>query len=154
LARRFERRQQCEKDRKGWQVPDTTTIYSENPDLDTLGGRLSRARDAVNMTTAQLARRLGVQTSTLQAWESDRSQPRANRLSMLAGVLNVSLSWLLHGVGTAPAEEDLRDESVRAISAQLTELKRLHAQSAAVITQIEEELRIFAREGDKPKAMS
>lgn len=135
-------------------MPDTTTIYSDNPDLDTLGGRLSRARDAVNMTTAQLARRLGVQTSTLQAWESDRSQPRANRLSMLAGVLNVSLSWLLHGVGTAPAEEDLRDESVRAISAQLTELKRLHAQSAAVITQIEEELRIFAREGDKPKAMS
>ncbi|MHB2264961.1 helix-turn-helix domain-containing protein [Aliihoeflea sp. PC F10.4] len=130
-------------------MPDTTTIYSENPDLDTLGGRLSRARDAVGMTTAQLARRLGVQTSTLQAWESDRSQPRANRLSMLAGVLNVSLSWLLYGVGTAPVDEDLRDETVRAISAQLSELKRLHAQSAAVITQIEEELRIFAREGDK-----
>lgn len=138
---------------KGWQVPDTITIYSENPDLDTLGGRLSRARDAVGMTTAQLARRLGVQTSTLQAWESDRSQPRANRLSMLAGVLNVSLSWLLYGVGTAPIDEDLRDETVRAISAQLSELKRLHAQSAAVIAHIEDELRIFAREGDKAGAI-
>lgn len=134
-------------------MPDTTTIYSENPDLDTLGGRLSRARDAVGMTTAQLARRLGVQTATLQAWESDRSQPRANRLSMLAGVLNVSLSWLLYGVGTAPVDEDLRDETVRAISAQLTELKRLHAKSAAVITQIEEELRIFSLEGDNAGAI-
>jgi hypothetical protein len=32
-------------------------------------------------------------------------------------------------------------------------LKRLHAQSAAVITQIEEELRIFAREGDNAGAI-
>lgn len=135
------------------QVPDTATIYSENPDLDTLGGRLSRARDAVGMTTAQLARRLGVQTATLQAWETDRSQPRANRLSMLAGVLNVSLSWLLYGVGTAPVEEDARDDTVRAITAQLAELKRLHAQSAAVISQIEDELRIFAHEGDKAGAI-
>src|SRR5690606_12530652 len=104
----------------GW-VPDTATIYSDIPDTDTLGGRLSRARDAVGLSAAQLARRIGVQSSTIQAWESDRSQPRANRLSMLAGVLNVSLSWLLHGVGTSPTEDN-RADVVRSVSVNLERL--------------------------------
>ncbi|WP_425483191.1 helix-turn-helix domain-containing protein [Chelativorans alearense] len=104
-----------------------------------MGGRLSRARDAAGLTVAELARRLGVKTSTIQAWETDRSQPRANRLAMLAGVLNVSLSWLLHGIGTSPADES-RSELVQAVAANLKRLRRLHAESARVITQIEEDL--------------
>jgi transcriptional regulator with XRE-family HTH domain len=120
-------------------VPDTVTIYSEIPDTDTLGGRLSRARDAAGLSAAQLARRLGVQSSTLQAWESDRSQPRANRLSMLAGMLNVSPSWLLHGVGTAPAGES-DAETAEAIGLQLAQLKRLHRETAEIILQIERDI--------------
>jgi transcriptional regulator with XRE-family HTH domain len=120
-------------------VPDTTTIYSELPDTDTLGGRLSRARDATSLSAAQLARRIGVQTSTIQAWESDRSQPRANRLSMLAGVLNVSLSWLLHGVGTSPANET-EAEMVESVALQIDRLKRLHRETADIIGQIERDL--------------
>lgn len=124
-------------------MPDTTTIYSESPDLDTMGGRLSRARDALELSAAQLARRLGVQTATIQAWESDRSQPRANRLSMLAGVLNVSPSWLLYGVGTAP-KEDTRSEMARSLESQLERLKRLHEETAEIITQIEIDLKRYA----------
>ncbi|WP_159586414.1 helix-turn-helix domain-containing protein [Chelativorans xinjiangense] len=120
-------------------MSDTAHIYSEARDLDTMGGRLSRARDAAGLTVAELARRLGVKTSTIQAWETDRSQPRANRLAMLAGVLNVSLSWLLHGVGTSPADES-RSELVQAVAANLKRLRRLHTESARVITQIEEDL--------------
>lgn len=124
-------------------MPDTTTIYSESPDLDTMGGRLSRARDALELSAAQLARRLGVQTATIQAWESDRSQPRANRLSMLAGVLNVSPSWLLYGVGTAP-QEDTRSEMARSLESQLERLKRLHEETAEIITQLEIDLKRYA----------
>ena len=98
-------------------MTNAMSIYSGNPDQDTMGGRISRARESLGMTTAQLARQLGVQTPTLRAWETDRSQPRANRLQMLAGVLNVSLSWLLYGVGTAPVEEDLRDETAPTLRA-------------------------------------
>lgn len=119
------------------------SIYSDNPDLDTMGGRLSRARDAIGLSTAQLARRLGVQTSTIQAWESDRSQPRANRLSMLAGVLNVSPSWLLHGVGTSPAE-DTRSDMVRSLETQLERLKRLQEETTEIISQIEGDLQRYA----------
>lgn len=118
---------------------DTAHIYSDTPDHDTMGGRLSRARDSAGMTVSQLARRLGVKASTIQAWESDRSQPRANRLAMLAGVLNVSLSWLLHGIGTSPADES-RSDLVQAVSTNLQRLQRMHEETASIIAQIERDL--------------
>lgn len=127
-------------------MSDTATIYSDKPDNDTMGGRLSRARDAVGLSVAQLARRLGVKTSTIQAWESDRSQPRANRLAMLAGVLNVSLSWILHGVGTAPLDEN-RSEAARSISGNIEKLRRLQEETNQVIGQIENDLERLSTEG-------
>ncbi|WP_274424337.1 helix-turn-helix domain-containing protein [Chelativorans sp. YIM 93263] len=120
-------------------MQNTAHIYSELPDRDTMGGRLSRARDSAGLTIAELARRLGVKASTIQAWESDRSQPRANRLAMLAGVLNVSLSWLLHGVGASPADES-RSDLVQAVSTNLQRLQRLHEETASIIAQIERDL--------------
>ena len=71
----------------------------------TMGGRIAQARDTLDLTTAQLARRMGVKTSTLAQWEADRSEPRANRLVMLAGLLNVSPAWLLIGRGEAPSAD-------------------------------------------------
>ena len=65
----------------------------------TFGDRLAVAREAQNLTQEQLARRLGLRTPTIENWESDRSEPRANRLQMLAGFLNVSMGWLLTGEG-------------------------------------------------------
>lgn len=127
-------------------MPDTTNIYSETPDLDTMGGRMSRARDAAGLSVAQLARRLGVKSSTIQAWESDRSQPRANRLTMLAGVLNVSLSWMLHGIGTSPIEDN-RSDLVRTVAANLERLRRIQEESNQVIGQIESDLERFASNG-------
>lgn len=69
---------------------------------DTLGGRIVYAREQLDLTTAQLARRVGVKTETMQGWESDRAEPRSNRLLTLAGMLNVSPTWLLTGAGESP----------------------------------------------------
>lgn len=77
---------------------------------DTMGGRISRAREAGGYSMAQLARRLGIKTSTLKMWETDRSEPRSNRLAMLAAFLNVSPTWLLVGKGDAPSPHTLTDE--------------------------------------------
>ncbi|WP_299024122.1 helix-turn-helix domain-containing protein [uncultured Sulfitobacter sp.] len=74
-----------------------TDWYS--PDVATFGDRVAAARDAAGMTQAVLARRLGVRVTTLRAWENDVSEPRANHLSMLAGLLNVSMMWLINGGG-------------------------------------------------------
>lgn len=56
-------------------------------DHDTLGSRIEQARIAKGYTISQLSRRMAVKPSTLKNWESDRSEPRANKLSMLVGVL-------------------------------------------------------------------
>lgn len=64
---------------------------------DTLGGRIAFARERASLSTAQLARRLGIKTRTLSNWERGETVPRTNRLVMLAQFLNVSPAWLLEG---------------------------------------------------------
>jgi transcriptional regulator with XRE-family HTH domain len=69
------------------------------PDQATFGDRMAAAREQAGMTQGLLAKRLGVRLPTLRAWEDDMSEPRANRLSILAGLLNVSMMWLINGEG-------------------------------------------------------
>lgn len=85
---------------------DNDTDFAQD---DTLGGRISLARDATQLTMAQAARRLGVQTATWKAWECDRDVPRSNRLAMMAGVLGVGPLWLLAGVGSGPVRRAAHD---------------------------------------------
>ena len=78
-------------------------LDGNNDSDETLGGRIVVARESEELTTAQLARRIGVQTETLSAWESDRSEPRPNQLVRISGLLNVSPTWLLTGTGESPS---------------------------------------------------
>ncbi|TDL81818.1 XRE family transcriptional regulator [Palleronia sediminis] len=108
----------------------------------TFGDRLADARKAVGMTQADLARRLGVKVSTLAAWENDRSEPRANRLSMLSGLLNVSFRWLLTGEGRGlqtPQVEIAPDAA--AILAEMRTLRAEITRSASRLGQLEKKLR-------------
>jgi len=71
--------------------------YSD--DTATFGDRVTAAREAAGLSPRDLARRIGVREGTVAAWEEDQADPRANKLQMLAGLLNVSLMWLLTGEG-------------------------------------------------------
>lgn len=125
-------------------MSDTTNIYEEIPDLDTIGGRLSRAREASGMSVKQLAWRLGVKTTTINAWECDRSQPGAHRLNTLSGLLGVSLSWVLHGVGTAPVEVEDEIETLETLGSQLDRLRHLHAETGHLIRRLQNDMDRFA----------
>lgn len=114
-------------------------LQADTPYADTLGGRLGRAREARGLTSAELARRLGVTAETALAWESDRSEPRANRLSMLAGLLGVSPAWLISGVGPSPRPPAAH--SLDSLTAQLARLKDHHREGAAMIERLEAEIR-------------
>jgi HTH-type transcriptional regulator, cell division transcriptional repressor len=103
-------------------VGQETTVFSDAGD-DTLGGRLSSARDAAGITVELLAGQLGVRKETILAWESDRSEPRPSRLVKIAGIFGVSPLWLMTGTGEGPGE--LSDE--RALQALKTELARLQS---------------------------
>ncbi|WP_292293610.1 helix-turn-helix domain-containing protein [Marivita sp.] len=87
------------------------------PEIATFGDRLTAAREAAGMTQESLSKRLGVKKSTLRSWEEDLSEPRANRLSMLAGLLNVSMMWLINGEG-----EGIENPDAETIPADLTEI--------------------------------
>ncbi len=65
----------------------------------TFGDRIIAAREAVGLSQSELARKLGVQLKTVKKWEEDLSEPRANKLQMIAGLLNVSITWLIMGHG-------------------------------------------------------
>ncbi len=106
-------------------------------DAATFGDRVAAAREAAGMTQKQLAKRMGVRASTLRSWEDDLSEPRANRLSMMAGLLNVSMMWLINGEGeglSAPPEAPSPlTEETRNI---LTELRELRADLLARAEQV------------------
>jgi transcriptional regulator with XRE-family HTH domain len=125
-------------------VSDTTTIFEQEQDLDTFGGRLSRARSAYGLSTEELASRLGVKAATIKAWECDRSQPSAQRMNRLAGLLSVGLSWLLHGMGTAPIDPE-DQPAVDLVGEQLAKLKLLHAETGQLIGHIETRLNRLAQ---------
>lgn len=101
--------------------------FDWSEDVSTFGDRLARAREFAGMSQAQLARRLGVKTVTIRNWESDRSEPRANRLQMLAGLVNVSMIWLMTGEGDGgPAmQEDEAGPEVAGLRDVLDQLRDL-----------------------------
>ena len=97
-----------------------------DPETSTFGDRVAGAREAAGMTQKQLAKRLGVKLVTLQNWENDMAEPRANRLSMLAGMVNVSMMWLLDGTGEGvePVMSETReDKDMNEILAEIVDLK-------------------------------
>jgi transcriptional regulator with XRE-family HTH domain len=119
---------------------DTALAMIRQPsDNDTLGGRIWRARDAMNLSTKDLANQLGVRTDTISAWERDRSEPRTNRLFMLAGVLGVAPAWLIAGIGEAP-KDDLTSTASGPLRDQLIKVKKLHEQTGKAISALEMEI--------------
>lgn len=130
-------------------MPDKNTIFDQPVDSDTLGSRISRARDAAGMERATVAQNLGIKPSTLDSWEKDRSEPKAHHLVRLSGMLGVSPSWMLGGIGKAPLSDTLTDE-VRMIRRQLEEIKAFRDQTSAAIENIEKTLdRILAIDGEQ-----
>ena len=116
------------------------------PETATFGDRVAGAREAAGMTQAQLARRLGIKKATLAGWEQDLSEPRANRLSMMAGVLNVSIMWLLTGEGegaTLPAdgEEAPQADALTAALAEMRAIRSAMRDNSERLARLEKRLR-------------
>jgi transcriptional regulator with XRE-family HTH domain len=114
------------------------------PDAATFGDRVVGAREFSGMTQLELSRRLGIKLTTLQAWEEDRSEPRANKLQMLCGMLNVSLPWLLSGHGDGPDEpiQDLNQNEIKTILLEMRSIKTQMSQTADRLSLLEKQLRL------------
>ena len=73
----------------------TDSVLTAGEEEMTLGGRLYSSRQNAGISLNLAARLLGVKASTLKSWESDRSEPRVNKLVALAGLLGVSPTHFL-----------------------------------------------------------
>jgi transcriptional regulator with XRE-family HTH domain len=103
---------------------------SKNMEKVLFGEPLKNAREASGMSQKMMANRLGVKSSTIGKWESGRDDPRANRLQMIASLLDVPLLWLLAGSQQVPAHgrdqpgEGLLRQKMSDVNAIMKDLQR------------------------------
>ncbi|MCQ0092311.1 helix-turn-helix transcriptional regulator [Roseovarius sp. M141] len=129
---------------------DTSAEWFD-PDTTTFGDRLAGARELAGMTQEELAKRLGVKEKTMDDWENDVRDPRAMRLSMLAGLLNVSLLWLLTGEGDGPGDPGVATSYVRGGIQLMEEIREISVQmklNAERLVRVEQELNELLRADD------
>lgn len=69
---------------------------------DTLGGRISLARESAMQSIEDAACQLGVTTQIWMDWECDRASPESYHMPLMTGVLRISLPWLVTGQGPGP----------------------------------------------------
>ena len=97
------------------------------------------------MTQKQMARRLGVKNATVRDWGDDLSEPRANKLSMMAGLLGVSIVWLLTGEGDGvapPVDEAPISPDINALLVEIRDLKTQIGAAADRLGRLEKSLRM------------
>lgn len=108
----------------------------------TFGDRLEAAREAAGLSGEELAQVLGVRDTTIEEWEADAWEPRANRMQMLAGMLNVSLTWLMTGKGDglpAPAaisSNSAASDTARPLNPALAEIVQLREQMEVIAQKL------------------
>ena len=124
-------------------MEDHSDWYSD--ETATFGDRVAGAREALQLSQNELAKRLGVKVKTIRGWENDMTEPRANKLQMLAGILGVSLMWLLNGEGDgldAPMEEpDPMQADLHKLLAELREVRAEVDRAADRLALTEKRLR-------------
>lgn len=126
------------------EAPETSDGGWYSNEAATFGDRVAAGREALGLSQHDLAHKLGVKPKTVLHWEDDLSEPRANKLQMLAGVLNVSLMWLLNGEGDGIAEPGDEAELTGDITGLLTEIRQIKgtiAQAADKLGGLEKRLR-------------
>ena len=105
-----------------------------------MGGRIESYRIAQGLTHAQLASRMSVLTKTIRNWESDRSEPRTNKLVTLAGLLGVSIMWLMTGVESDSDTIESREFETATLASKMDRLLSLHQQASALIIELQGEV--------------
>ena len=123
-------------------MPRRTIFFDDNQDT-TLGGRVFQAREAAGMSVAQVINRLGVRKATYMAWEADRSEPRANKLVALAGILNVSPTYLLSGLGRATPQPPMHQQIIDELRIEIEQLDQTLKAANKMLSRIKSQAKKF-----------
>jgi len=124
------------------------------PGQTTTGSRLELARTQLGLSLAQAAQRVGVKRKTLENWENDRSEPRADKLVKLAGVLQVSLVWLFTGDRPNGSEPDQILPETARIAQKLDRAIAMQQDLAALLIDVSADVKRLQRELDKDQEVA
>lgn len=112
-------------------VESDGNILSDGLVRDTLGARISKAREQSGMSLTTVAKLAGIKSDTLKSWEVDASEPRASKVNMLAGILGVSVTYFLADEGhKGELESDVAstEEMLSALQEQFRDLQESQQQ--------------------------
>ena len=110
-----------------------TNVLSSGDEEMTLGGRIHRSRTQAGMSLQMLANLAGVKASTLKAWETDRSEPRVNKLVAMSGILGVSPTYFIAEEGNAgKGVSSTRGRQDKIISLLAEEIGQLNEDQKAI----------------------
>ena len=112
----------------------------------TMGDRIEQARLAKGFDLPQLATRIAVESTTLQNWESDRSEPRPEKLTKLAGMLDVPLIWLLTGETPEASRPIVSNAGTVAIARKLERAVWMQQELASLLIEISADVARLRRE--------
>lgn len=83
-----------------------------------IGERLLELRTQKQMTQEELAEQLGVARQSVSKWESNGTFPNMNKLLEICEIFQVSLDYLLRGVGEAQAIETGEQKTMKETPAE------------------------------------
>ncbi len=108
-----------------------------NESVATFGDRLGAAREAKGLTVEGLAEKIGVDMRKVEDWENDADAPRANRIQILAGLLNVSIVWLISGESNGSSHVADTYERSMGVNDALGEISQLKATLSGALGKLE-----------------
>ena len=103
----------------------------------------------MGLSQRQVATRMSVKPSSVEKWEQGQTQPRANKLLMLAGVLGVPVLWLLDGEGDAGGGREVGYLSASAALNKLQRASAMQSELAALLLEISADLERLQRSLDQ-----
>ena len=117
-------------------------------EVSTLGERISVARERAVLSQDDPAKALAIKSDVLENWENDAAEPRAQRMTILGGILGVSAGWLLYGIGEgvpAPdgevSTEEFSDERLaQMLMVELRDAQEMQSKITKRMSRIEEAL--------------
>lgn len=117
-------------------------------EVSTLGERISVARERAGLTQDDLAKALAIKSDVLENWENDAAEPRAQRMTMLGGILGVSAGWLLYGIGEGvpapdgetPPEEFSDEKLAQMLMIELRDAQEMQSKITKRMSRIQDAL--------------
>jgi transcriptional regulator with XRE-family HTH domain len=108
------------------------------------GQRLKQARKEAKLTQEQVAKRLGLDYSTISKYENNHSEPDNETLAKMAEIYNVKVDYLITGRSDAPSPSDKKDKPVNRAFLELPE-DTTEEEREFLQAQLDAQLEIFRK---------